>query len=231
MATKKRATKNGETTSTAVLDAPPTRPKKSDEVAVKPMRLARVTLSIRGFPNCPLVHHAWGEKALRQIREKKGGNKTKDRGPFDPEKEAYDAMHRMEDGSPGLPCGALRKCVLKAAHKDIGFTRVFATQAIFFKSPDRSNCVPLEFEHMENREDPVRVSNGNVDLRYRPYFYNWSAEVTIEVALDLLSVEDLLNLINRAGFGVGLLEMRPEKGGEYGRFYVDTDYSIQVENA
>ena len=47
---------------------------------------------------------------------------------------------------------------------------------------------------------------------------------------DDIPVESLINLINRAGFGVGIQEMRPEKGGTYGRFKIDTSY-IQVEDA
>ena len=50
------------------------------------------------------------------------------------------------------------------------------------------------------------------------------------VDFDNLNEGNIINLINRAGFGVGVGEWRPEKGGEYGRFMVDTSVPVKVEN-
>jgi hypothetical protein len=61
---------------------------------------------------------------------------------------------------------------------------------------------------------------GAADLRYRPQFDQWSVDINIEYDADLLQQGDIVNLIDRAGFGVGVGEWRPEKGGEFGRFAV-----------
>ena len=47
----------------------------------------------------------------------------------------------------------------------------------------------------------------------------------------MLTTDDIINLMNRAGFGVGLCEMRPEKGKEFGRFEVDTTHVIADSKA
>ena len=72
----------------------------------------------------------------------------------------------------------------------------------------------------------VRVGIGSTDLRYRPYFYDWSCEISFEIDSELLTVGDLTALVDRAGFGVGILEMRPECGKDFGRFRVDTSFGV-----
>ena len=76
-------------------------------------------------------------------------------------------------------------------------------------------------------EDTVRVGQGSADLRYRPYFHEWAVNMEFEIDAELLRLEDLCNLIDRAGFGVGIGEWRPEKGGEYGRFEVDRTTAVK----
>lgn len=68
------------------------------------------------------------------------------------------------------------------------------------------------------REDFVRVGSGAVDLRYRPEFREWRCIFHCEYDADLLRKDDVKNLVDKAGFGVGVGEWRPEKGGDYGRF-------------
>ena len=78
------------------------------------------------------------------------------------------------------------------------------------------------------REDIVRVGAGSTDLRYRPEFAEWAMVLTLEYDSKALTQEAILNLIDRAGVGVGLGEWRPEKGGEYGRFEVDVNFETLV---
>ena len=80
------------------------------------------------------------------------------------------------------------------------------------------------------REDIVRVGNGKTDLRYRPEFASWRINVIVEIDSDLLNEQDIVNLVNRAGFSVGIGEWRPEKGGEFGRFEIDTSEPIRYIN-
>jgi hypothetical protein len=68
---------------------------------------------------------------------------------------------------------------------------------------------------------------GSTDLRYRPQFDDWSVKITAQVDADILSADILANLVKRAGFGVGIGEWRPEKGGDFGRFEIDQDFGIK----
>lgn len=77
--------------------------------------------------------------------------------------------------------------------------------------------IPMTYSSIRVREDMVRVGPGSADLRYRPEFVGWKFSAEIEYD-ELLKVDDIVVLINRAGFGVGIGEWRPEKGGDMGRF-------------
>jgi hypothetical protein len=71
------------------------------------------------------------------------------------------------------------------------------------------------------REDTVVVGRGSGDLRYRGCFENWKATIEIEYNSSLIDEANILNLINTAGYGVGVGDWRPEKNGQFGRFAID----------
>ena len=83
---------------------------------------------------------------------------------------------------------------------------------------------PIEGEpSMRPGGDMVRVGMGKADLRYRGEFRKWKTTLRIRYNASALSVEQIVNLFNSAGFGVGVGEWRPEKDGSHGMFHVATD--------
>jgi len=198
-------------------------------IELKPINRRHLTVTIKG--KSTLVHHKWDEKSRQQMRDKHGGIKTKKRDVRDPEAEFLAATHFTKNGEYGLPAGAIRECVINAAHKDLGIEKTLVRKAFFVLCEDSGNILALETEEPVMKEDVVRVGQGSTDLRYRPYFDSWSCTFVIEYNADLLTVESCLTLLDWAGFGVGLLEMRPEKGKEFGRFEVDRSMPIEDVSA
>lgn len=194
-------------------------------ISLKPVNRSQCSFVIRGIS--PLIQHAWSERNLAMLRDKHAGKKTKSREKRDPEAEGREAMYTTSKGGFGIPVSAIKQAMISAAHKDIGIEKTLVRKSLFFVCEDRTNILPMECSDPVIREDYVRVGAGVADLRYRPEFSEWSVRLTIEYDSDLLRIEDILNLVDRAGFGVGIGEWRPEKGGEYGRFQVDR--SIPVE--
>lgn len=197
-------------------------------VTLKPIDKKVISFTIRGVS--PLIQHKWSDKAMKQIRDKQAGKKTKVRETRDPEGEAIAATYFTEDGSYGVPLEAIKKSIINAAHKDIGIEKTLVRKSLFIKSDDPGNILKMECDDPILREDQVRVGMGSADLRYRPEFRSWSVRVNAEIDAGNLTVEDLINLTNLAGFGVGLHEWRPEKGGEFGRFEVDTTVGVEVSD-
>lgn len=196
-------------------------------MAVNVREVKRVACALRIKSTSPMIQHKWSEKAKQMMREKHAGKKTKTREVREPEKEMVEATYVTDGGDFAIPGMAFKSALVAAAHKDLGVEKTMVRKAIFLRTSDPNKMLPIECDPPRLREDCVRVGAGSADLRYRPQFDSWTCEVELEVDGDLLTQADIVALINRAGFGVGIGEMRPEKGGEFGRFEADADYGIK----
>jgi len=211
--------------------------KKNDDLKLKPINRRLVTVRLIGVS--PLICHRWSEKAKSQIRDKQQtGKKTRARDLREPEEEAKAATYWVDAKCkvPGVPAIAIKSAVIEAAHNDLGFPKTLLRKSMFIFPMGREIVLPLEstkggkaVPEGVTTEDMVRVGQGSTDMRYRPYFYDWAVTTQWEIDADLLQVQDLLVLLDRAGFGVGVCEWRPEKGGEYGRFRVDDKFKVLDE--
>lgn len=197
-------------------------------ISLKPISKRRMTFGIRS--TSPLIMHQWSEKAKREMRDKQQqGKKTKTREKRVPEEEAKAATYTTKDGDVGIPGMAFKSAILSAAHRDLGIEKTLVRKALFLVADDPNNVLKIECSEPTVREDMVRVGQGSADLRYRPEFAEWSCQITLEVDAELLQAQDVLALVSRAGFGIGICEWRPEKGGEFGRFEVDPDVPVTFE--
>ena len=192
---------------------------------LKPILQERVQFTIVG--TSPMIQHKWSQKAIDMILEKKTqGKKTRDRDRSIPEEEADAAAYKTVTGKHGIPVTALKAAIIGAAHKDIGIEKTLVRKALFIECPDANGVLPMKCDKPTTRTDPVRVGQGSADLRFRPMFVNWSVRISAVIDAELLQLQDVMVLVDRAGFGVGICEWRPEKGGEYGRFKVDRSQDI-----
>jgi hypothetical protein len=200
-------------------------------ISLKPIARAKMTFGIRG--TSPVIMHQWSEKAKSMMRDKQQeGKKTKARDLRKPDEEAKAATYRTVNGDVGIPAMALKASIVTAAHKDIGIEKTLVRKALFLICKDPGLVIPFtSCDEPIVREDMVRVGMGSADLRYRPEFRNWKATVEFEIDAELLQDSDVLALVGRAGFGVGLCEWRPEKGGEFGRYEIDPDVPVTFEKS
>lgn len=198
--------------------------KNSNTVELPPIIQQQMRVKIEGISS--LIMHKWSEKALKMIRDKKAGQKTKNREACDPVSECNQATYYTEDGNPGIPVAAIKKCITGAAHKDLGIEKTLIRKSVFIRCEDAGGIIPIEFDRHVRREDYVRVGTNSADLRYRPEFFDWSTTLVIDFDGIAITPEALISLINRAGFGIGICEWRPEKDGEHGRFRVSGEVEI-----
>jgi len=203
--------------------------KKSVEVQVIELKKINIQLAtIELVGDSPLIVHAWSEKVKRgmldkQMKKAKGAQQAKD-----PQRDYEEAFYRLEDGTPGFPAIGFKASAVSAAGRFCEGMKMTEVRGAFH--------IPCELVPIlgkpNMREDMVRVGMGTADIRYRPEFKKWRASIPIRYNADKISLEQIVNLFNQAGFGVGVGEWRPEKDGSYGMFHVATDAdNIPVKRA
>jgi len=186
---------------------------------IPPIEIRTIKVTVTG--DSPLIMHRWSEKARQQMRDKQMGKPTNKKDFKDPEADTREAMYRLPDGNPGFPVIAFKACAVDAATQLSGLTKVFLRGAFHIigePTPD-GQLVPIVGPPVM-REDMVRIGMGTADIRYRPEFWPWEADLVVRYNAKSLSLEQIVHLFNQGGFSVGVGEWRPQKDGQYGMFAV-----------
>ena len=168
----------------------------------------------------PLIVHAWSEKAKRQMLDKQMKKATKAKEAKDPEADYEACFYRTEAGGYGFPAIGVKASMISACR--FADMKMTAARGAFHIDAEMLEVIG----EPRMREDMVRVGMGTADIRYRPEFPAWRVPVTIKFNSGVVSAEQIANLLNIAGFGVGIGEWRPEKNGSYGRFHVGTTEDV-----
>lgn len=176
-------------------------------------------LGIRLIGDSPLICHRWSVKAKQQMLDKqmKKGKQAKE--AKDPEEEYRQSLYPFPGGGYGFPTVAFKAAAVSAARFSDGLKMTNLRGA--FHIP--GELIKIEGEP-RMREDMVRINMGTADIRFRGEFPQWQVDFVARLNTSALSPEQLVNLFNLAGFGVGVGEWRPEKDGSFGMFHVAGDY-------
>lgn len=169
----------------------------------------------------PLICHRWSEKAKKEMLDKQMKKAKTAKQAKDPEADYKASLYPMGDGF-GFPCVAFKSAAVGACRFSDGMKMTEARGAFH---------VVGELAKIEGapsmREDMVRVGMGTADIRFRGEFKEWKTTLLVSFNASAISPEQIVNLFNLAGFGVGVGEWRPEKDGSYGRFRVATDDDLR----
>lgn len=155
--------------------------------------------------------------------------------PMDSTPEAFEKA--INAGAKfGFPVSGIKEAALSAAYREGSIQNKVGVRGLFHihsMNEDESSFYGLSEELAEiltpeppvMREDMVRIGgvSKTTDLRYRPMFNRWKMRVRVMYdANGLLSLNSIVNMINKGGFMVGLGEWRTEKNGsgDYGMFRV-----------
>lgn len=201
--------------------------KKTETQQGQYVGIQRIELTLRGKLGSPLVVHSFSEKAKKEIRDKQQKKANKAKEARDPQAEFLVARYVDHQGRECVPITAIKKSIITAATAFDDLTKVALRQALFVDcvAEPGAALVPIETPAGvravgQMREDAVTIGGGTRGLAYRPEYPEWQLRVSIEYNPRLVSKEQLLALVDQAGWGVGICEGRPEKTSAlgWGRF-------------
>jgi len=242
MATRTRA--NGATNGIRDVVAP----QKSTVVEVPALEIAKCKIEVVGTSE--LLVHNWSKKSRQQMADKQAGKATKKKENRDPVADYYESMYIIS-GDPtkdqkdvkkpvsskrakavhGIPSTGFKKAMIRGA-KMAGAVMTDTRNAFYVegtKGVDYSWLVPIEFSGVSMHEGIVRLQGKTADLRYRPIYTDWKCDLTIQFNTALIGLDQLINLLRNAGFGVGVCEHRMECDGNFGSFTTGNAEMLGVE--
>jgi hypothetical protein len=166
----------------------------------------------------PLVVHAFGAKAKKQMRDKQIAGSTAKKGkgnrePRDFDQDYEEAKYVSRDGWLGVNASGFR-CGLVGVCRVQDFKMTLAKLSIFVEADgfDRNDGTPLvkitkgephKVEHM------ARNDNGGADFRVRPMWdEGWEMDVRIRFDARQFTLMDVANLLATMGAQGGIGEGR-----------------------
>lgn len=166
-----------------------------------------------------LLMHRIGELTMESMMSK--GRKTTDIPT--PEDEAEDGAYRSKSGELYIPARAVKACLVRASS--------FYKMGKKSMRPFIAGCVIIQPEEIllgtkkyEIDARPVVIGRGNKIIRHRPLIRNWKVTFNMIYNEDIFRTKDHLDVLRKvleeAGVRCGLLDNRPERGGENGMFKV-----------
>ena len=193
--------------------------KKTQEISFQIPAPNIKLMKVRIQGTAPLIFHKWDEKAIKMILDKQMKKAQKGRDVRDPEKEYENSFYYDSNKNIAFPARNIKQAIVGSARFLQGLPMTILRGSIFVVG-DKDGMIPVKYKKKTMRQDMVTVGMGSADIRFRGQLDDWEMEFIIKFDADILSAEQTLNLLQRAGFSQGLGEWRPEKNGDSGTFTV-----------
>ena len=154
-------------------------------------------------------------------------NKIKSKQNYDKdylseEEKVKAKFYYTEDEELGIPARAFYNSMIRASSylfdiKQGGMRNI--KEGITIKG----DILPLKFKDQKVLTHWGRTSGmkGSPRKIMRNAFYDWSVKLVIEYNKNNLSAEQIINVLNWAGFHIGVGGFRKEKTGNFGSFHID----------
>jgi len=189
--------------------------------------VGRMNVRIKG--KTPYMRNPWTERVLATMP---GGpdagtsGKSEKLTPDEEMQEKLDAMliQPSENGdSPvyGMPPEAFVEGMAAAGYRLGDWSSMVEIKAAV--SVPHAEDLPIEAPapELDSRAGNL-AGRGSVKVVNRPKFFPWAVTVPIEFDRGVMNEKQVLRLLNDMGRGIGVGAYRPENGGTFGTFEVES---------
>ena len=185
------------------------------EIKVKPLETKTIKIKISGDK---LMMDKFPIEVKHKILDKQTGKNKSAKENRDIKKEVELAIHKTSKGKIGYPSSAFKSGMVEATSfvGDKFFSKKLVKGSIKILNAEEG-LIPIKSKKM----DIVEHSIGP-NTKFSPVFYDWECELLISYDAKNIAPEDIINLLNYAGFyfGVGAWAPRSKSSGEYGMYQV-----------
>ena len=134
-----------------------------------------------------------------------------------PKDYTEDGLHKaLEENAPCITAFGLKKSFGDAVVRN-GIDKYQTKFAASVNVVGENGLVPIKFSQYSVDEKLMSPKKGSPVLVHLNRFSGWSAEIEIDYIENTYSLEQIINIINLAGFGIGIGSGR---SSGYGRYHV-----------
>lgn len=192
------------------------------EVIIPQPKIKQVTIKIEGVT--PLLMEKMDPR-VAEVYDKKKSKKLYEEDTRSEREKVDDKIHYTADGNIGYPTAGFLRGMLNVAPRINGKSKPPHKTEINQGVSFLDNITPIEYKKQDVAEHIgfTKGSNSSPRLILRPQFNGWSTTLRISYNEDIFSLEQLINLINWAGFHCGIGGFRKNCSGSFGQYRVATN--------
>jgi hypothetical protein len=214
MATRKTASEIVKSNKTAT-----TSKETKETINFKPLSLGVLKIKVVG--TSPYMPEPMDMEVLERYNKIKSQQSyTKD--IISEEDKVKEKFYYTTDGKYGIPVRAFYNSMIRASSylfdiKQGGMRNIKEGVTI------KGDIIPLKYKDIKVLTHWGRTSGATKSPHkiMRNAFYDWSCELEIQYNKNNLSAEQIINVLNWAGFHIGVGSFRKEKTGNFGLFTVE----------
>lgn len=191
--------------------------KGKNAVGVHKLDKKRIQVPVQGVT--PLLMEKMDPRVAKTYDKKKSHKTVKEDTRSEKEK-VQDKIHHTEDGNIGFPAAGFKQGMVEVApNLDLYKKTVRGSVRVV------GNIIPIDYEEQTVNEAIGKTAGRSQSPRLilRPEFRNWKCTLEIMYDAGSISAEQIVNLLNHAGFHMGLGGWRPQCDGSYGQYEVTVD--------
>lgn len=187
------------------------------EIVVPTLSLGVLKIQIKG--KTPLLMDKFPEDVREQILDKQVG-KTKGKKQLRNMDAEYEkAFHKLPNGEIGFPAQGFKSAMIESTSfvgsKDFSKKLLKGIQIV---NSEGNDLIPITYKKISKLKHYPKAGNTKIS----PMLEDWECELVIQYDQNNISPQDLVNLLNYAGFyyGIGIWSPRAKCGGKYGMYEI-----------